>query len=63
MNLVRGEIRGRLVANGETISGLAIGESPDARIEAAVGSIVLADKFGELGVGGGNLILDSIFDG
>jgi len=48
MNLVGGEIGGRLMTDGEAIASFSVGQGPDAGIEAAVRSVIFADEFGEL---------------
>ena len=63
VDLVGTEVGCGLVAHGEAVARLPVGESPDSGINAAVRSIVLADELGESGIRGCDCVLDRLFNG
>ena len=62
VNLIGGEIGGRLMTDGETIARFSVGEGPDAGIEPSVRRVVVAHELGEFLVGGRDLVLHRAFD-
>lgn len=52
VDFIGSEIGGGAVFDAEGVVGVAIGEGPDAGFAAAVRSIILTDKFGEMSVSG-----------
>ena len=62
MNLVGGEIGGRLMTDGEAIASFAVGQGPHAGIEPSVRRVVVANEFGEFRIVGRDLVLHRAFD-
>src|SRR5271170_2062960 len=62
MNLVGGEIGGRLVTDGEAIARISVGQGPDAGIEAAMRRVIFADESREFCVGWRDLVFDRAID-
>src|SRR5208337_2269765 len=63
VNLVGGEIGGRLVTDGEAIARFSVGQGPHAGVEPSVRRVILAHEFGELRISGRDLVLYHAFDG
>ena len=63
MDLRGCEVGGGLVADGDLVAVLAVGEGGDADGGAAVGGVVVGDELGEGGEGGVDLGCDYLLDG